>query len=221
VTGIRTWTATALMLVAATAGAVEISNARLERRSAGDPAQVARSLAGENDVWLAWTVAGTADATRNCCFQRGWSRRGCTLDGHDGGWGSNSDWPPEGGHGDGGELVLLAELDRGRPVMLRAIGGSCPIDGAGRRVIALDGVEPERSLDLLARWARDPDTTQRVLDPVLAGMLGHRSDSVPKRIVGLIEDASLRIHVRKQAIFWLAESGDPAGLAEIEKILSR
>jgi hypothetical protein len=206
-----------LAVAAAAAGAVEISDARLERRAAADPAAVVATLAGEGRVWLAWSVPGTAAATEACCFRRGWNERGCTLAGRDQGWGTSSDWPRL----PAGDLVILAEIDHGRLVRLRAVGSACPIDGAGRRVVALAGVDPAKSVDLLLRWAQDPRSPEEVLDPALLGILGHDLPDVALRVVKLAEDATLPVRVRKQALFWLADSGDPRALDEIEKILAR
>ena len=206
-----------LAFAAAAAGAVEISDARLEQRSAADPAAALAALAGEGRGWLAWSVPGTAEASQACCFRRGWKERGCTLDGRDQGWGTSSDWPRL----PGGDLVILAEIDHGQPLRLRAVGAACPIDGGGRRVVALDGVDPAKSVELLLRWARDPRSPDEVLDPALHGILGHDLPDVALRVVALAEDSRLSIRVRKQALFWLADSGDPRALDEIEKILAR
>ncbi len=206
-----------LTLAAAAAGAVEISGARLERRSAADPAAALAALAADGGGWLAWSVPGRAEATEACCFRRGWNERGCTLAGRDQGWGTSSDWPRL----PAGDLVILAEIDHGLPVRLRAVGSACPIDGAGRRVVALDDVDPAKSVDLLLRWARDPRSPEEVLDPALLGVLGHDLPDVALRLVALAEDATLSTRVRKQALFWLADSADPRALDEIEKILER
>jgi len=209
----------ALALLAATAGAVEISGARLERRTLADPAAALPDLASNGSDWLAWTVPGTAASAETCCFRKGWNERGCTLDGRDQGWGTSSDWPRT---NRGSELVILAEIDHGRPRRLRAVGAACPIDGAGRRVVALDGVDPDRSLDLLVRWARDSRAhDDDVLDPALAAIIAHDRPAVASRLIALAEDGKLPIRVRKQALFWLAESDDPRALDEIEKILER
>ena len=207
----------ALALVAATVGAVEISEARLERRTLADPAAAVAELAGSGPTWLAWTAPGAGESTQACCFRRGWKERGCTLGGRDQGWGTSSNWPRL----PGSDLLILAEIDRGRPLRLRAVGSGCPIDGNGRRVVALDGVDPARSVDLLLRWARDPSSPEDVLDPALLGILAHDLPDVALRVVALAEDAKLPIRIRKQALFWLADSGDPRALDEIEKILER
>ena len=206
-----------LVLVAAAAPAVEITDARLERRTIVDPAAALAALSTAERDWLAWTVPGTAAAAETCCFRRGWNERGCTLDGKDQGWGTSSNWTPSNPSHD---LVVLAEIDHGRPRRLRAVGASCPIDGAGRRVVALEGVEVERSLALLESWARDPKVPDDAAEPALAAISYHRHESVVPRLERLARDRGIERQVRKNALFWLAQTGAPEAAPCILKLIA-
>jgi len=209
--------AVAALLAVTLAGAAtaqQVSNARVERHTAADPAAVIATL-GAEPTWLGWRVPGSDDAARLCCFD-GWNERRCRLDGRDNGWGSSDDWPaaPNGGS----ELVVLVELAGGRPVRLRAVGASCPVAGGGRRLVALDGVDPRASLELLARWANDPATGRDVAESALAA-IGHHADGVLELL--RLMRTTHRAELRRQALFWLAQSEDPRALDELERILER
>jgi len=190
---------------ATTVSAQQISGTALERRTAADPAAVAREL-GDERVWLAWSVPGTADAARTCCFRRGWNERGCDLDGRDNGWGTSSDWPPAAALGGSSDLVVLAELDHGRPRRLRAVGSSCPIRAAGRRVVALDGVDAGKSLDLLERWALDRGIGDDVVQSALAAIGYHAAPGAAPRLERLALDKAAPVEVRKNALFWAGQT---------------
>lgn len=207
----------ALVLAATAAGAVEIRDARLERRTLADPAAALSTLSSDGRDWLAWTVPGAAALGDTCCFRRNWRERGCVLDGKDHGTGTTSNGPKA---GPGNDLVVLVEIDHGRPRRLRAVADSCPIDGAGRRVVALDGVDPERSLALLESWARDPRVSEDAADPALAGMAYHGHASVVPRLERLALDRKIDSEIRNNALFWMAQTGAPGVATRLLELIA-
>ena len=212
-----------VVLAGAAAGAAAadgVANARAESRRAADPATVVRSLNG-NATWVSWTVPGTERAANVCCFDRGWTRPGCSLTEEDRGWGtSDRTRDPAAPR----ELRVLAEIADGRPVRLVAVGLACPIDGGSRRLVELTGVEPERSLDLLERWSEDA-TADRVRESALAAIAYHAAPSAAERLarLGRLDRQSGhpgRRDLRTQALFWLAQTQDPRAAGWIRDVIA-
>jgi len=209
--------ATLALAGAAALPAQRIAGARLEHRTAVDPAAAVRQLAGDS-VWLAWTVPASSEGARTCCFRRGWNERGCALDERDNGWGTSSDWPRTGLSPD---LVVLVELASGRPVRLRAVGASCPITAGGRRVVALDGVDPERSLDLLTSWAIDRGLADDVSGAALAAIGSHAGPGAAARLERLALDGSAPVETRKNALFWAGQTLEAGAVPIVRRYLAR
>lgn len=205
-----------LATVATPTDGQRVDDARIERRTATDPATVLRE-AGSEPTWFLWTVPATAKGAQSCCFRRGWTTRGCTLDGRKHGWGTSSEGPHA---GPSPELVVLAELERGRPRDLRAVGSTCPIEGGGRRLVVLDGVEPMRSLDLLEGWARDGRLDEDVREPALAAIGHHAEGDGPERLERLALDRGLDDELRRQSLFWAGQTLGGAVVPIVDRFLA-
>ncbi len=192
-----------------------IAHAQLESRQVADPAAAVASV-GAGPAWIAWTVPATERAANVCCFGRDWSRRGCSLaeEGH--GWGSSDRWRDPAAPR---VLRVLAEITGGRPVRLIAVGAACPVDAGGRRVVELTGVEAERSVDLLERWSSGA-APERVRQAALAALAYHASPSAAERLARMGRSSADRER-RGQALFWLAETGDPRAGGWIEDVIAR
>jgi hypothetical protein len=200
---------------AAARPASAIANAKLESRQAADPAAVVSSV-GAAGTWLTWAVPGTERVANVCCFGRDWNRRGCSLAEEGGGWGSSDRWRDPGAPR---VLRVLAQVSKGRLVRLIAVGAACPVDGGGRRVVELDGVDPERSLDLVERWSTAA-APERVRQAALAALAYHASPSAAERLAR-IGKSSADSERRGQALFWLAQTGDPRAAGWIEDVIAR
>lgn len=210
-----------------------VGNARVESREATDPAAVVRSLDGRQGTWVSWTVPGTEQAADLCCFGPDWKQRGCSLAGKDRGWGtSDSSRDPAAPR----VLRVLAEIEDARPVRLIAVGLACPIDGGGRRVVELTGVEVEWSLDLLERWSEQAET-DRVRGGALAALAHHDTPAAAERLARLARPGQLgqsgkatgqdgdlghrgRRDLRGQALFWLAQTQDPRAAGWIGDVIA-
>ncbi len=188
-------------------------NARLETRAGADPAPLISSLGAREPEWLAWRVPGSPSAGDLCCFDRSFGERRCRLVGSEGGWGSTSDFrrPPG-----AATLTVLLEVDQGRARRVRPIGPHCTVDGGGRRLVEVQGVDPQRSLAFLIGVASGD--VGDVGDMALGAVAYHR-DSTPA-LVRVLKTSRQR-ELRRQALFWLGQSDDPQALKEIEMILDR
>ncbi len=195
--------------------AQSIHDARIETRRAADPAPVIAGL-GRGPEWVAWSVAGTPEAANVCCFGLDDGRdRGCSLAGRERGWGTSNRWRDPAAPR---ELRIFVEIDGGRPVRLLAVGARCPIDGAGRALVEIAGVEPERSLDLVERWTRDTKNPRDVRESALAALAYHAAPSAAERLASLGRTGDLER--RGQALFWLAQTQDPRAAAWIGDVIS-
>jgi hypothetical protein len=191
--------------------------ARLEVRQQADPAVLVSSLGAREPEWLAWRVPGSPSAGDLCCFDRSFSDRRCELVGSEGGWGSTTDFRRPPGPT---TLTVLVEVEKGRVRRVRPIGPHCTVEGGGRRVIEVQGVDPQRSLALLVGVASAADRQEvgHIGDMALGAVAYHR-DSTPA-LVRVLKTARQR-ELRRQALFWLGQSDDPQALKEIEMILDR
>jgi hypothetical protein len=225
--------AAALVALSAVAAPVRVAaqileGARLESRAAADPAPLVAGLGAHEPEWIAWRVPGWNSVAGLCCFDGSFSARTCNLVGREGGWGNSSDLRFQGGS----TLTVLAEVERGRVTRFRPVGPNCTVAGGGRRVVELTGVDPQRSVDFLLQLALASEANagserrghrggwgeDRLRDDALGTLAFHR-DSTPA-LVRLLRGARTNA-LRRQALFWLGQSEDPAALAELVKILDR
>lgn len=188
--------------------------------AAVDPLEAARDEGG----WVSYAVP-LAGREAPCCYES-WRRgepvrRACPLDGriHDGIFGTFSstlgrvapDAPRV-------ALRMYLRFERGELRQLLAVGADCPVDAEGATVRGLEGVAPAASAALLldsARTARG-DLAEQTLQ-ALALHDGVGTDA----LLALARDPQRGPALRRQALFWLAQSEDPRALAEIEAILAR
>jgi hypothetical protein len=208
------------------AAAQILEGARLESRAATDPAPLVAGLGAREPEWIAWRVPGWSSVSGLCCFDGSFNARTCNLVGREGGWGHSSDLRFQGGS----TLTVLAEIEGGRVTRFRPVGPHCTVAAGGRRVVELTGVDPRRSVDFLLQLAlaseegaggrgrRDGWGEDRLRDDALGTLAFHR-DSTPA-LVRLLRGARTNA-LRRQALFWLGQSEDPAALAELERILAR
>jgi hypothetical protein len=204
-----------LAALAAPLGAADpawLHDAQVEVRTAVDPAPVLAAPGGAE--WLGWSVPGVAVAAEICCWDRGWKRRGCRLEGRTGSWGTQRDDERPTAPA---ELRLLLRIEDGAPRDLKLVGEDCPVDGAGRRVLWLEGVEPARSLALVDRWART--RAGEIAERAVAALAHHAGSEADRRLGALARDRSLSSEVREQAIFWAGQARAESGYALLDALL--
>ena len=205
----------------APSGARLLHDAELETRAADDPAALVASLGQRTPEWILWTVPAVTQARDVCCFGNNFRERRCSLAREGNGWGTTTDFRGSGP----AELVVLLEVARGEVSRLLVAGGSCPIDGGGRKVVSLDGVTPARSLDLLERLARENAEGKRgrhgeVGERALAALGYHAGDDAARRLERMVDDERLDLELRKNALFWAGQTRPELGTRLADRVLA-
>jgi hypothetical protein len=197
----------------------------VERRPAADPAaEVARLGKSPTTVWLAWTVPARGDNSI-CGFgdfgrgSRGW---GMTLDDDESSWGTRDGAPPIAL----ATVEIYAAVRDGEVRRLRFASEGCPVQAGQQRVVWLDGVRPAASVDFIARLASRSDAAKgdrrgKDLDDLaLAGLSFHADPAAPLALVHLAREGESE-ELRSQALFWLAQSGEPRAARWIREAIAR
>lgn len=196
-------------------GATGLLDAELTERAASDPAAELAGRGARRGEWLLWTVAAVPATGDLCCFGGNFRQRSCSLAREGQGWGTTSSGRPAGST----ELVVLLEVVRGEANRLVIAGPRCPIDGDGRSVTALVGVDPAKSLDLMERLARG-ESGDPVGERALAALAYHSGDDAARRLERLATDRKEGTELRKNALFWAGQTRPELGLRLSDRILT-
>ncbi len=185
---------------------------------AGSLDDAIRSAGRAGAAWVAWEVPKVEHQGDVCCYE-GWhgghrpSKRGCRLEGR----GSSgftitdgTDWPAA--PPDDGTLAIYAKVSPNGVEELRSYAGNCPVDAAGKKFTWLDGVDPERSVDLLRALARRMGDDG---DRAVSALALH---AAPRATQVLEELARGPGEVREKAIFWLGEARGREGFAALQRL---
>ncbi len=201
-----------LIILAASAAAEPppIEGAELEVRAAGELAPTLdRALAATTEpYWVGWSVPRLAGTDTMCCFDgQHW---GCSLDGkHRGRSTLRRPDPPL--HG---RLVVLARATAVGGSRWWVVSSDCPLAGAGQRVVWLEGAAVADSVATLAALLADRRHQEAL--PALAWHPSSRVDPLLEQFAA--EGVTERL--RRQAFFWLGESGDPRALDFVAQVLA-
>lgn len=181
------------------AGQAGLVNARIETRSAAaglEPA-VRAALAGGTTAWIGYRVplarrsGGTISTTDTCCGR-------CRLE------------PPA-------ELLVLARLEMGAIVGLKALAVDCDVDAAGMPVIWLNDVKADESVAWLTSLVERPPTgasSQSTGQAALVAVGQHAAPSAVRALIRLAREGQIP-RVRSQALFWLGQRASAEALATI------
>lgn len=200
---------------AATGAEPALEGGRLERRAAADPAALARSLGAAGPEWLGYSVPGVADAEDLCCHSRRGRERVCSLAEESGGWGSERE---QGAAEASADLIVLAEVERGRVLRLLPIGASCPVRAEGRTLHWLAGTDTEASLDWLVSVAAG-GAPERVSGTAVAAVAHHEGPGADRRLRVLALDSDGELEPRQGAIFWSGAARGAGGYALLAEVL--
>ena len=191
-----------------------IQGARIELRAETTPAAALAEVARDrSDSWVGWSVAAVPKPMEVCCFDLKFKRGGCSLrDGEDS-WGSND----QDSHPSAGEIYVLVGTKDGAPNRMRIVSPSCPVDGAGRRVLWLGPVDGGASLSVLEKLL---DGKTRSLEThALAAIAYHADPKADALLERRALDRKASKEDREQAMFWAAHARGASGYRLVERIL--
>lgn len=214
-------TGLATVLAAAPVSA-KLVGGQVEHRPAVDPAtELARLGKTPATVWLAWTVPARGQGTI-CGFGHGSSAWGISLADDESSWGTRDGAPAIAVT----TVEIYAAVRDGRVRRLRFASEGCPVQAGDLRVVWLDGVRPAASVELLAGLAARPgdskldDGIEDLAQHALAGLGFHADPAAPLALVHLGREGTTE-ELRAQALFWLAQTGDPRAARWIREAIAR
>jgi hypothetical protein len=198
-----------------------ISNAKLETRPAAQGIErEVRAVASRGGVvWIGYSVPMAVASRRS--FDND-SYGACWL----GGWGAdgNSKTPSElVSRGSRvrleppSELLVLARIENGEIVRVRAFTADCDVDAGGAAVVWFTDVRPDDSVSWLATLAnssRAANRADRVAQSAMSAIALHEAQSADRVLVAMARDDASR-RVRGQALFWLATRASREALSAI------
>ena len=216
-----------------------------ERTSISDPAKAVHSV---NGPWFAFSLPVLEGTRSPCCWKGKWSsyrEMGCSLEGAHQSSGTRSDSPLT------ENVIAYARITQNEVRKLLVVGEQCPVEGDGAKVTWLGSVDSTASLNWLEAVARSNDHDSMDYSALYAMSLhaskdaGERLYSLTKEPNGeLAEEAVFAIsqlpgdpgtqmlldlamdeqrprEIRRQALFWLANSGDDEAVAALADLLTR
>ena len=225
---IHRWTLFCLCLAAVTllnAQAPAIQNADIQTRTvtSGLKATIETLIRQSTDpVWIAYSVPMIPGESTMCCFYGDGDSgccKGCHLEeGRGGVQGASRSQAVQ--LEPSRSLLVLARAEGGRLSKVHAYSSDCPLDAGGRRVYWLSGVEPQQSVDYLAELVRGSDWSEksekRIANGALAAIAHHDGASAAAALGEFLAPERPR-GLRKQAAFWLGNSGGAAGFQILVK----
>ncbi len=212
-------TLTLFATASAAAPPSSLTNAQLETirvdPARGGLAGALRAL-GDGPVWASWAVPIVSGQGDVCCWsghggRGGSSRRGCHLERENRGF-SIDDLDELEPRAEPRQLYVFARLEAGEVARLRSVTASCPLDADGARVVWLEGVGADESVDLLRRLAAGgPRRKGRDAGEEALGALALHAGPVADQAVIDLTGTAYPAEVREDAIFWLGEARGRAG----------
>jgi len=206
----------------------ELLNAQLETATVtGDLSSTLVGLVRQTTepAWVAWSVPMIDGEQSLCCGHwnhSGSSKEACRLEGRNRRWSFTTARTPFARVG-AQELAVLMRLDTGKIGDLRAFSWFCPIDAGGRRVIWLEPVQPDDSVDLLhlvAAGSPPVEVSQSYVDEALMALALHATPAANVALENLAGQES-PLSVREDVIFWLGEARGAYGYRALDQLLSR
>lgn len=193
-----------------------IANARIEIIPGVAPADaLERAGRGTAPEWVGWSVPAIPAARDICCFSDDFRRRACSLADRDSSWGSREEPTRD----EPADLYVLVETTRGRPSKVRLVSPSCPVEGAGRRLLWLGAVDPAASLAVLGRLVEDRERDDGVAEHALAAVAHHADLRADALIERRALDRSVGSEGRTQALFWAGKARGEAGYELLDRVL--
>ena len=179
----------------------------------GSHARAAEPLAPGRDGWQTWRTDAIENRGERCCFR--WSgsgprRRACDLDRSRGNYGF-----VDGFASYSGEVQVYVLMDAGAPTKVTVLSPQCEVR-TDTRIMDLGRVGADRSVDWLQQYIRNDS---RLTSDVLAAVSLHGGERALEVLIAVVE-SKRDAEVRKEAIFWLVQSGSKAAFDYIDRLLT-
>ena len=190
-------------------------NMQVEAHRAGALEAELKALLAQSGtpLWVGWSVPkaegfGDAccynDATRSCCSLEGEravkSTQGGTV-------------KLEGGR----SAAVLLRLEQGRIEKTRVYGLDCQLDGGGRRLVWLEGVQPAASVAFLESRLRAGGETQDV-DQLMVAIAAHGDPAADRALEAMLAPGQA-FRLREKAAFWMGESRGRHGYEVLARLM--
>ncbi len=193
------------------------TNTNVELRSDLAPsAALDQASKGRSIAWVGWSVPAVPKAQDVCCFTNSVKGRGCSLSERETSWGTGDD----GRHGTSSDIYVFVEMKRGTAERVKVLSPTCPLDGGGLSLVWLGAVEPDKSLDVLAKILDASAGAERVEDAALVAVAFHRDARADAMIEKRALDRSLSVDSRQKAVFWAGQARGEAGFRLLDRILT-
>jgi len=242
------WLAVALLFVVAghaRAQVGELYDANvIERTAITDPAKAMSAAEGQ---WMAFSLPVLEGTHSPCCWKGRWNgvgEAGCSLEARHQSYGTRSDSPVA------ENVIVYCEIREGQVHTIRLVGDQCPVEGNGAQVSWIGTVDNTAGLDWLETLARSdddsagsgalyalalhrsPDAGQRLyklalntdddLSEEAIFWLGEARGKVGSQmLLDRARNSQVPRNIRRQALFWLAQSDDDSTIAALTELLTR
>lgn len=195
-----------------TASATTLSNAEVSQISAtNDLLSTVKSTAQSDQQWFKYQVKMAPTNGMPCCYQRNDDKTAsCNIDKRSNGWShSNQDVSHS------KTLDIYFKWQNAAAQDLFYVGSECPVDGNGHKIIDIQNVDQQKSIEFLSGFV-DADQDHS-WERFIAAIALHQGNVAQNKLESF---ATNRVEdIRHQAIFWLGEARHEAGYQPLVDIV--
>ncbi|HXA17065.1 MAG TPA: HEAT repeat domain-containing protein [Thermoanaerobaculia bacterium] len=204
--------ATVLALIAATALAQQPRIIHGTVTSAAVSSDLGAQIRGARTKYIGYAVPEVEGERVMCCFESyGEFRSGgmCGLD-RDGSSFTNDDH--EQLHPANGMFAVIYRVENGEIAKVRSYSMECVLDANGAAVTWIDGVDPRRSVALLASLIAAPGHHS---DYVMSALALHADASATTELERMLKSTDASDESRGHAAFWLGQTRGRRGFEDV------
>jgi hypothetical protein len=205
--------AAALVLLAVTAFAQHPRIVRGTVTSAAASSDLGAQIRGSRTKYIGYSVPEVEGERVMCCFENfGEFRSGgkCSLD-RDGSSFTNDD-DHEQLHPVSDVFAMIYRVENGEIAKVRSYSMECVLDANGAAVTWIDGVDPRRSVALLASLIAAPGHHS---DYVMSALALHADLSATTELERMLKSADASDESRGHAAFWLGQTRGRRGFEDV------
>lgn len=176
-------------------------------------ADLGAQIRGSRTKYIGYSVPEVEGERVMCCFDYvGDFRSGgkCSLD-HDGSSFTNND-EHEQLHPLSDTFALIYRVENGEIAKVRTYSMECVLDASGAAVTWIDGVDPRKSVALVASLIAAPGHHS---DYVMSALALHADPSATTELERLLKSADASDETRGHAAFWLGQTRGRRGFEDV------